>query len=95
MQATSHNTRGACNRCGKVTAWVMGVAFQGDGTGTFRMLCAACERRESHINQPSLYAGIEWVYIGEPEPEPDDEEVNSWTHRQEREIESPQMSLFA
>jgi hypothetical protein len=58
MQATAHNTRGACNRCGKVTAWVMGVAFQGDGTGKFRNLCARCERVEKHINQPSLYAGI-------------------------------------
>ena len=46
MQATAYNTRGACNRCGKVTAWVMGVAFQGDGTGRFRNLCARCERAE-------------------------------------------------
>jgi hypothetical protein len=68
----------------------MGVAFQGDGTGTFRMLCACCERREKHINQPQLYAGIEWVFIGEPEPE----EVEK-IEPEPVEIESPQMSLFA
>ena len=95
MRATANNTRGACQRCGRETSFVMAVAFQGDGTGEFRHLCASCERMEKHRNEPHLFIGIEWVYIGEPEPEPDDDEVYSWTHRQEREIESPQMSLFA
>jgi hypothetical protein len=67
----------------------MGVAFQGDGTGKFRNLCARCERVEKHINQPGLYAGIEWVFIGEPEPEePEPEEIEP------EPVYSPQMSLF-
>ena len=33
----------------------IGVAFQGDGTATFRHLCAGCERIERRMNQPGLF----------------------------------------
>lgn len=87
MRATAHNTRGACQRCGKDTSFVMAVAFQGDGTGEFRHLCASCERMEKHKNEPHLFIGIEWVFIGTPEPE---EEIEA----EPVEVYSPQMCLF-
>ncbi len=46
-----------CEHCGRVRPFVLACAFQGDGTGAFRFLCASCERAESWRNQPRLFAG--------------------------------------
>jgi len=86
MQATAHNTLGACERCKQVKPYVMGSAFQGDGTGTFRHLCSSCDRIESWQNQRRLFADLpkpKVVFI-QPEPEEEPEPVYQ-----------PQLSLFA
>ena len=86
MRATAKNTKGACERCNQVKSYVMAVAFQGDGTATFRMLCEPCERIESYHNQQRLFADLprpRVVFIQpeeEAEPEPE---------------EAAQMRLFA
>ena len=87
MLATPTNTRGTCQRCGKAKPWVMGSAFQGDGSATFRNLCARCERIEKPRNQPSLFLGVAPVYAEiEPEEIEEPEPV---------EVDPPQMSLWA
>jgi hypothetical protein len=86
MRANSHNTTGQCERCRKAKPFVLASAFQGDGTATFRFLCASCERIERGRNQLSLYAGMTFATVEEAEevfeePEP-------------VEIETPQLDLF-
>ena len=88
MKATIQNTTGACERCKQVKPYVMGVAFQGDGTATFRHLCVGCERIERWQNQRRLFADLpkpKVVFI-QPEEESEPEEDLLYT---------PQMSLFA
>ena len=58
MIATTHNTRGTCNRCGRQRPFVLAAAFQGDGSATFRFLCASCERIEAPRNQPTLFRTV-------------------------------------
>ena len=41
--------------------FVLASAFQGDGTATFRYLCAGCERIERSRNQKALFAGHVYV----------------------------------
>jgi hypothetical protein len=83
MRATANNMRGTCDRCGRFSPWVMGSAFQGDGTATFRNLCERCERIEKPRNQPSLYVGVSWVHVEtEPEPEPIEETAPAVDRRQ-------------
>jgi hypothetical protein len=49
MIANSHNTRGECQRCGRVRSFVLACAFNADGS--FRFLCSSCDRVESWQNQ--------------------------------------------
>ena len=56
LRIIPHDVVKWCERCKREKPLDMAVAFQGDGTATFRFLCAKCERAERHINQPSLYA---------------------------------------
>ena len=65
MKATAHNTHGQCERCKSVKYFVMGVAFQGDGTATFRHLCASCERIERGVNQPRLFKAVTYATVEE------------------------------
>lgn len=58
MRATNHNTTAICEGCGRRKPFVLGSAFQGDGSATFRNLCASCERRELPVNQPALFEGM-------------------------------------
>ena len=67
MKANSHNTRGACEGCGQTKNFVMAVAFQGDGTATFRFLCASCERREKPMNEPRLFEAATYATVEEAE----------------------------
>ena len=67
MKANSHNTRGACEGCGQTKHFVMAVAFQGDGTATFRFLCASCERREKPTNEPRLFEAATYATVEEAE----------------------------
>jgi hypothetical protein len=69
MIATSDNTFRRCDCCGRVQSFVLGSAFQRDGTATFRLLCAPCERAEKPINQPALFLGAPVHAWTEPEPE--------------------------
>lgn len=86
MLATSHNTRGTCQRCGKAKPWVMGSAFQGDGSATFRNLCASCERIEKPRNQPALFEGLGRVHA---ETGPEFEQIEETAP-----VDLAQMSLF-
>ena len=72
MQANQHNSRGACQRCGRVQGFVLACAFNADGS--FRFLCAHCERMEAGRNQLRLFAcGAPRIVpaVVEPEPEPE------------------------
>ena len=73
-----------CQRCGRVQGFVLACAFNPDGS--FRFLCAHCERMESHRNQPALFAGmvprVAPVAVEEVEPEPEPVKL------------APQMSLW-
>ena len=89
MRATTHNSAGQCERCRKAKPFVLASAFQGDGTATFRFLCASCERIERGRNQLSLYAQMTFEtveeaeeFIEEPEPVETHEE---WLTRKEAE----------
>ena len=53
MRATSHNTYGACEGCGRVQSFILAAGFNPDAS--FRMLCASCERIEKHRLQPALF----------------------------------------
>ena len=66
MIANSHNTRGECQRCGRVRLFVLASAFNADGS--FRFLCSSCDRVESWQNQRRLFEGVAPIFIGEPEP---------------------------
>jgi late competence protein required for DNA uptake (superfamily II DNA/RNA helicase) len=65
MKATPNNTNGQCERCRQAKPFVLASAFQGDGTATFRYLCARCERMERSRNQTALFAGH--VYVTQAE----------------------------
>ena len=86
MIANNHNTRGECQRCGRVRSFVLATAFNADGS--FRFLCSSCDRVESWQNQRRLFEGIAPIFIGEPEPEIEEPEP-VYVPRQ-----SPQLSLF-
>lgn len=58
MIATSANTTRQCQRCGRSRSFVLASAFQGDGSATFRFLCASCERIEAPRNQPGLFRTV-------------------------------------
>jgi hypothetical protein len=91
MITTQHNTTGECERCRRVKPYVLAVAFQGDGTGTFRMLCASCERSEKYRNAPHLFVDVKWIQIGEPEPEEEEPKIEEEPFFEP----SPQLNLFA
>lgn len=86
MQATAHNTTGECQRCGRFRPFVMAAGF--NSNGSFRMLCAGCERVERWMLQRTLWKITPVVVMPEPE---EVEEIEP----EPVEIESPQMSLFA
>ena len=51
LRIIPHDVVKWCERCKREKPLDMAVAFQGDGTATFRFLCAKCERAERHICQ--------------------------------------------
>jgi hypothetical protein len=83
VRATSHNSRGACERCGRLSGFVLAAGFNGDGS--FRHLCAGCERIERPQLQKRLFAGVRVVV---PESETLTERVP------EPVIDRRQMALF-
>jgi hypothetical protein len=81
MKATSHNTTGDCQRCGRYCPYVLAAGFNADGS--FRMLCASCERVEKPRLQPKLFT-VRPVFVPIPEVEAVEVEV----------IDRRQMALF-
>ncbi len=65
MIATTHNTRGACERCGLFRSFVLAAGFNPDAT--FRHLCASCERIERPRLQQRLFAGPVFAPVLEKE----------------------------
>ncbi len=55
MQACANNTTGTCQRCGRRERFVLASAFNSDGS--FRFLCAHCERMEWSRNNRVLFDG--------------------------------------
>jgi hypothetical protein len=71
MQACLNNTRGICQRCGRRERFVLASAFNSDGS--FRFLCAHCERMEWSRNNRVLFDGgavrpVAVVEVAEVEP---------------------------
>ena len=81
MIATSHNTHGICERCGRVQSFILAAGFNPDAS--FRMLCASCERVEKPRLQPKLFT-VRPVFVPIPEVEAVEVEV----------IDRRQMALF-
>ena len=83
MRATEHNTTGECERCGRIKPYVLAAGF--NPNGSFRMLCASCERIERWMLQRTLWKETPVIVMPEPQPEPEAEPV---------EVYNPQMSLW-
>lgn len=75
MKATRNNSTGACERCEIVKPFVIATGFNEDGS--FRHLCAACDRIEQYTRNRPLFPDLYQrpAIIQQPEeieePEPD------------------------
>jgi hypothetical protein len=99
MKATAHNSHFRiiphdvvewCQRCHMEKPQDVAVAFQRDGTATFRFLCVKCERMERSLNQPRLF-GKDTPMLTFADP---DEAIEAVEEPEPVEYESPQLSLF-
>jgi hypothetical protein len=72
MITSAITTRTECQRCRGVKTFVLATAFNSDGS--FRFLCAACDRVERWTNQRRLFdeapRPAPVLEVEEPEPEP-------------------------
>jgi hypothetical protein len=72
MKATKANSTGVCERCEQYRPFVIATGFNPDGS--FRHLCASCDRIEQYTRQRPLFADL---YQRPPriiQPEPEEEE---------------------